>query len=48
MAAAMSFLRYEGKDWLVVLLDKLSVYRDQNRNVNVDEYSSNEEREKES
>jgi hypothetical protein len=48
MAAAMSFLRYERKDWLVVFLDKLSVHRDQNWNVNLDEYSINEEREKES
>jgi len=48
MAATMSFLRYEGKDWLVVLLYKLSVHREQNWNVNVDEYSSNEEREMES
>lgn len=48
MAAAMSFLRYEGKEWLAVLLDKLSVHRDQNWNLNVDENSSNEEMEKES
>jgi len=48
MAETTSFSRYEGKDWLVVHLDKLSVHRDQNWNVNVDEYSSNEERVKES